>query len=615
MVVTNRGDYITMAQKLNPQQKIAVQAAPGPVLIVAGAGTGKTKTLTSRLLYLIEERRVPAERICAITFTNKAAKEMRDRLSLGTKQEGTGPFIGTFHSLGAKILRTEGRRLRRTADFAIFDDSDSASVLRKILKKLRPAPDKEKGRAFFAQKISGVKNGVIDLAKLEASLGEEGLRIARVYEEYEAALEANNAFDFDDLIQKVVMIFERYPPVLEKYEEKFRHVLVDEYQDVNPMQYKLLKLLARKHRSLSAVGDDHQMIYSWRYANLETFLGFEKDWPDASIVLLEENYRSPATIIEAASALIRNNERQRPKSLWTKNGAGESIRIVEAADEDKEAEWIAGKIAEGARRGEGTMAVLYRTNAQSRALEQALMRRRIEYRIFGGLKFYERREIKDIVAALRYASNPKDSVSRDRLLKAFSRRTFLELEEKLIEGRPGKPADIISAFLKTTDYFSWIKKEFPNARERLENIGELLHFASRFDDLSGLLEEIALLQTTDTPVAGERQAPRKDSENGLVNLMTIHLAKGLEFDHVYLAGCSEGLLPHARSSGSSQELEEERRLMYVAMTRARKRLSISFYGIPSRFLSEVPESAIEFKDLASGNETFADSEERYISVD
>ena len=619
-----------MNKELNPQQKLAVEAPSGPLLIVAGAGTGKTKTLTSRITHFIENGVSPAH-ICALTFTNKAAKEMLDRVTGASggrkhgREEGV-PLISTFHSLGARILRAEARRAERGTNFVIFDDHDAISLIKKIVRKLdRDENEKKEGFAFFAQKISRIKNGVLGTEDLESSRRKEDATILSVFQKYEGALQENNAFDFDDLIQKVVRLFSDHPDVLEKYRKKIRYILVDEYQDLNPMQYELIRLLAQNHKNISVVGDDHQMIYGWRYANLELFLGFESDWPETNVVVLEENYRSTGNIIEAASAIIQNNQKQKPKRLWTKNEPGAPIRLVEVADEDAEAGWIAEEIVSAPplreKNASGSIAILYRTNAQSRAIEQALIQHQIPYHIFGGLKFYERREIKDIVAALRYAENEKDGVSRERLEKNLPKKKFLELLDALSH-KKASPLTLINIFLKTTDYLSWIEKNFVNADERRENIGELINFASQFDNLSPFLEQISLVQSTDSPSRGDRQNIMDKGQKVLENkgktpvaLMTIHLAKGLEFDRVYLAGCSEGLLPHGRSLGDESQLEEERRLIYVAMTRARKELSISFYDIPSRFLSEIPSDTIEFKNFISDKQEFADDEERYVSLD
>lgn len=604
--------------KLNPQQQKAVQAPHTPLLIVAGAGTGKTRTLTSRLLYLIENSATP-EKICAVTFTNKAAKEMAERVR---EKAGDKPFIGTFHSLGAKILRAEARELERTPHFSIFDDSDNLSLIKKIMKEL----DIKGGKPpRFLQYISWRKSSAGEKSSLGHHYDDE-----RIFERYEQALTRNNAFDFDDLIEKATWLFKNRPNILEKYREKYQYILVDEYQDVNPAQYELLRLLAGNRGQISVVGDDAQMIYGWRHANIEIFLGFEREWPKAQVTLLEENYRSSGTIIHAAGAVIANNRIAREKNLWTRNPDGELLTIVETIDENDEAEWIASQIAEqftstSERR---TTAVLYRTNAQSRALEQALLRRHISYKIYGGLKFYDRREIKDIVAGLRLIINPQDEMSRERLEKAFRVRTFQALLLKLVQSDHSTPKTAIESFLAAADYFEYLEKETMNPQERRENIQELLRFAENFKDIPAFLEHIALVQSTDDQATRvkSQESRVKDFQSPItirqpadqlpvqlpVHLSTIHLAKGLEFDEVFLAGCSEGILPHARSMESGEEIEEERRLMYVGMTRARHKLSLSFYDLPSRFIGEIPPALAQFVRLTSddtSSESFDDEPE------
>lgn len=576
--------------QLNPAQKSAAEAPVSPLLIVAGAGTGKTRTLTSRMVYLIDGG-TPPEKICAITFTNKAAQEMRNRIS---REE---PFIGTFHSLGARILRGECRRLGRTPNFVIFDDHDSFDLIKKIVKKsLVNDKNKKNTPAFFARQISKIKNIDSALDGLKEP-PERAALIRDVFHEYEAALARNNAFDFDDLIEKPVALFGQHPEVLEKYRAKFDALLVDEYQDINPKQYEFVKLLAGGHNNLSVVGDDEQTIYSWRYADIRTFLDFDKDWPGAKIHFLEENYRSTATIIRAAAAVAENNRYRTPKKLWTQKPEGERIVLFEAWGENEEAAWIAEeakKIKRGEERAE--VAILYRTNAQSRAIEQALIRHDLAYQIFGGLKFYERREVKDVVAALRSAANDRDEIARERLEKNLSKRKFAEFKRKIGAVKHPKPHEIIKIFLEIFGYFDYLEENFVNADEREENIGELIVFASGFEDLPELLEKISLLQAADDETNGQKGGRRGGDRDGerknKINLMTIHLAKGLEFENVFIAGAAEGLLPHIRSIDDERSLEEERRLMYVAMTRAKKKLYIGFYGMPSRFIAEIPEECI-----------------------
>ncbi len=634
-----------MDNKLNPQQEEAARAPQAPLLIVAGAGTGKTTTLTERLVHLIREG-VDPWRICALTFTNKAANEMLERVqrsgalrarpetpSVATKEgfrTGSGnrePYIGTFHSLGASILRREGYLAGRAPNFAIFDDHDSFDLIKKVTREQggeegarqksigrKSAADKKKP-AILAQNISRIKNlGNFGGGGGPARGAEQNAETVRAaFMAYERKLKENNAFDFDDLIEKVVRLFREHPAVLRKYREKFSAVLVDEFQDVNPAQYELIKLLAGEHRNLSAVGDDEQLIYGWRYANLDTFLNFESDWPGARVLFLEENYRSTGSIIGGASAVSKHNLKRRPKNLWTKNPAGSPISVTETEDEDREGEFIAEQIQGSRVAGQGSgVAVLYRTNAQSRAIEQALIRRRIPYRIFGGLKFYERKEIKDILAALRFAANDKDEVSRDRLEKTFSEKKLDTIVRHINKNKHLPPREFIELLVEATDYLGYLERNFVNFADRQENISELAEFASRFTALPDMLQEISLVQATD---ASKGRDDARSESGPEAHLMTVHLAKGLEFDTVFIAGCSEGLLPHGRSLDDEDRLEEERRLMYVAMTRARHDLRISFYGMPSRFLGEIPADLIEFKTL-SGNGYFeADSREEFVTLE
>ncbi len=678
---TQRGG-VEKSPTLNPAQKAAAEAPFSPLLIVAGAGTGKTRTLISRIAYLIE-RGIPPHKICAITFTNKAAKEMADRthLMIGSKK---GPFIGTFHSLGARILREECRVLERKPNFTIFDDHDSFNLVKKAVKAVLPkseaigAEKKKEAPAMFAQEISKIKNmaGIDPVGRPQKNKNprfeknqtnrmenmnshrslssstiegeddggdgkhhgssaatdddkdEKSAATHSIFRKYEAALIENNAFDFDDLIEKTVAALKTYPDILEKYQSRYDAILVDEYQDINPRQYELVRLLAQKHGNVSVVGDDEQTIYSWRYADIGLFLNFEKHWPGANVFFLEENYRSTGNIINAAGAVVKNNRFRAPKTLWTKNTPGAAIKLFEAWGENEEAEWIAREIQNEKRhsyvipaldhgRGQAeaeihvlkvkneSVTVLYRTNAQSRAIEQALIRHNIPYRIFGGLKFYERREVKDIVAALRYASNPHDAPSRERLEKNLSKKKFAEFKSALAKAGNMKPQEIIALFMETFHYFDYLKEYFMNADEREGNIAELIAFASEFENLSELLEKIMLLQVADDE--NKNNGKERGSSPETVNLMTIHLAKGLEFDTVFIAGASEGLLPHGRSLREERSLEEERRLMYVAMTRARKNLAISFYGDPSRFIGEIPGEYVALQNSAAGATDFTDT--------
>ncbi len=604
-------------QELNPKQLEAAKHIDGPLLIVAGAGSGKTRTLTNRLANLLAHGIAP-ENILAITFTNKAASEMKERVEkLLEDMNGNDDifkrlFIGTFHSFGARILRKEARLLKRTPDFTIFDNDDSKSLVKKCAKNFNmPLKEREKlTPVFLEREFSKMKDELADLESMEDGRDE---LIKEMFLDYENNLRLNNAFDFDDLIEKPVRIFQKFPDVLLKYQNRYKYILVDEYQDTNTSQYNFIKLLAGKHKNLSVVGDDQQSIFAFRGSDFRNFLNFEKDWPEVKVVLLEENYRSSSNIIEAASCVIKNNKFQKSKKLWTKNSQGDLVKVIEHTDADYEADWVASEVKGKKENGKsGSIGILYRTNAQSRAIEQALMGNDIPYQIFGGLRFYERKEIKDLVAALRYASNPSDTVSLERLEKNFNKAPYLELKEQLPQkGKELSPLELIGYTIKVTDYFNYLQKNFTNHFERAENVKELIDFASNFESLSDFLERVLLLQPLDGDKKDKKQK-KAAIDSGIVNLMSVHLAKGLEFDYVFLIGANEGLLPHQMAYREESGIEEERRLMYVAMTRAKKNLYLNFYGLPSRFLYEIPPDLVEFVGKRNLD---LDDEERYIEMD
>jgi len=607
---------------LNETQRKAVEHSGGPLLIAAGAGSGKTKTLTSRLIHLLKSG-VKPEQIIAITFTNKAAKEMKDRVNLLTGKlvnqdkknsdqltnqlmHQSTPFIGTFHSLGARILREQGLLVGRNKMFTIFDEDDALSLVKSILSDLRLSKDRFNPLAVMAT-ISKIKNELSDEVLDEGGHYEKV--VATVYKNYEEKLQGSNAFDFDDLIEKVVKIFQSHPDILAQYQNQWQHILVDEFQDVNTSQYLLIKLLAQKHQNLFVIGDDAQSIYAFRGSDFRNFLNFEKDWPRADIIKLEENYRSTQNIIRAASEVIKQNKMQKPKELWTKNAEGELIQLRAFQTNDDEAWGVAEKITEILQKGEplNEIAILYRTNAQSRAIEQALIQTRIPYEIFGGLKFYARKEIKDIVAALRYAFNPKDIASIERINKNFTKAKATHILEDMprLAGELSI-VELIKFFIENTDYIEYLEKHYKNPDERHENIKELINFASTFKDAHDFLERVALLSSSDG---------RPKLQQNAVKLMTIHLAKGLEFNHVFVVGANDGLLPHERSLFQSDQLEEERRLMYVAMTRARHALHVSFYDLPSRFLGEIPPELLEFKKVTNYGEQNRDWDDETIYIE
>ncbi|MDE2001669.1 MAG: UvrD-helicase domain-containing protein, partial [Patescibacteria group bacterium] len=525
---------------LNERQHEAVTHGNGPLLIAAGAGSGKTRTLTSRVLHLLASGVDPST-IIAITFTNKAAKEMRKRIADSewqAKHNGPIPFIGTFHSLGVQILKEEATRVGRTAHFTIFDDDDSQSLIKSLLKEMQLSGDRFNPYAVSAA-ISRIKNELLDPEEYAAGGKYESV-IASVYAKYEAELLKSNAFDFDDLLEKVVRIFQREPDVLEKYRSRWHYILVDEFQDVNTNQYLFIKLLAQKHQNLFVIGDDAQSIYAFRGSDFRNFLNFEKDWPNARVITLDENYRSTRNIINAASALIKFNKQQKPKNLWTNNQEGEPIHVLACQNAEEEALAVTERIREALRAGEPytEIAILYRTNAQSRALEQALIRGGIPYEIFGGLKFYARKEIKDIIAALRYAHNPNDRAAKERIEKTFLKATRLMLLETLprLAGELTH-IELINYFLEQAEYVEFLAKHFKNPDERIDNIKELIHYAAEFPNAHDFLEQVTLLSSGDG---------RPKLQENAIKLMTIHLAKGLEFDRVFIVGANEGLLPHER---------------------------------------------------------------------
>ena len=603
--------------KLNEMQQKAVQHKDGPLLIVAGAGSGKTRTLAGRLIHLLESG-VKSENIIAITFTNKAAREMESRIknkelwgesfsnALIHNSKFIIPYIGTFHSLGARILKDEANIINRTSFFTIYDEDDSLNLIKDILKKRNLS--KERFNPLQIQnKISKIKNELINVDEEEFNDLKDQI-IVEIYRDYEAMLRQSNAFDFDDLIEKVVRIWQNHPEILEKYRSRWQHILIDEFQDVNSSQYILVKLLAEKHKNIFAIGDDQQSIYGFRGSDFKNFLNFEQDWSNTTIIKLEENYRSTKNIIDAASELIKNNKYQKSKELWTKNEDGSIIKIAAYQNSEEEAWGLAQDIVNLVRQGTRLpeIAILYRTNAQSRAIEQALIRTRIPYEIFGGLKFYARKEIKDLIAAIRYTINPQDIASINRLEKNFTKsqnKTFLSELPKLKElSMP----EIIKFFIEKTDYIEYLEKNFKNPEERKENVNELINFSSTFQDARIFLEQVALMGGSDG---------RPKFQENAVRLMTIHLAKGLEFPNVFIAGVNDGLLPHERSMFKSEELEEERRLMYVAMTRAQKNLHLSFYNLPSRFLGEIPAELVEFTKISEYGREKTDWDDETIYIE
>lgn len=646
---------------LNPEQMRAVLTTEGAVLILAGAGSGKTKTLTHRIAYLIDEKKVNPEHILAVTFTNKAAQEMRERIERLLSQSEAAeygaivlpPHIGTFHNICAKILRREIEVLGYGRNFNIIDDQDQQSIVKKAMKALEMDPDQVKPRSLL-EAISKAKNAQMDPEQYLLQTGSYYEELAaKVYERYQKELKEINALDFDDLIRLTVKLFQEHETVLAKYQDIFRYVMVDEYQDTNALQYTLVHLLSKKHGNIFVIGDDYQSIYGWRQADIRNILDFEKDYPEAAVIVLDQNYRSTQIILDAADGVIRKNVNQRHKKLWTETIAGELITLCPAEDEEAEARFVAETIQEEMKKGRtaNEFAVLYRTNAQSRMVEEMFLRHSISYRIIGGLKFYQRKEIKDVIAYVKLLQNPRDILALERIVNepkrgigratldrwtTFSRSQNLsvldaayQLSSESSELRDGKIkaiqifADIFlkvrAAMERRTDlkltellkllteesgYLDSLADGTSEGEVREENVRELLSVAQKFNDVSldqaleHFLEEVALASDTD----------EINRESEAVHVMTVHSSKGLEFPVVFLLGLEEGVFPHSRSALSPTEMEEERRLMYVGLTRAKERVCLLYteqrtiFGStqvnpPSRFIAEIPSHLIDEKEM------------------
>ena len=595
---------------LNSKQKEAVEETVGPVLVVAGAGAGKTKVLTERIRYLIE-RGVPPENILAVTFTNKAAEEMRERLRLSISNFqfpiSKQPFIGTFHALGLLMIKENLKKLNIAKNFSIIDEGDVLKLIKECEIELNLDP-KQFDPSKIRGQISKLKNQLLSVEEFD----EDGLfakTLSKIWARYEEKKSIQNFLDFDDLLLKPVALLLRDEDFRKKYRARWQYIHIDEYQDTNDVQYILSKTLAVGHRNIFAVGDIDQAIYSWRGADFRNILNFQKDYPDAKIITLEENYRSTDIILEAANAVILQNKLRFPKNLWTKRKTGNRIQIAFLEDEKKEAEMIAEETASLSRQGVISsvkeVAVLYRTNAQSRALEEAFLKHGIPYRIIGGIRFYERREVKDILAYARLVQNPNDKLSYKRIINVPPRKKqkmdFNKLMEELREESKNLNAhEFLKKIIQKINYKSYIDDGTEKGAERWQNIEELLGLAKKLDaDLEEFLNHVSLFSIDDLP---DDKAGRYDRAGGRVNLMTMHAAKGLEFEAVFVAGMEEGLFPHALSS-EPEDLEEERRLYYVAITRARTHLYLSsaasrtlfgnrVSGMPSRFLKEIPEHLI-----------------------
>jgi ATP-dependent DNA helicase UvrD/PcrA len=627
-----------LLEGLNPSQREAVTHGEGPLLVVAGAGSGKTRVLTHRIAYLIDERDVSPFGLLAITFTNKAADEMKSRVGMLVGPVAERMWVSTFHSACVRILRRNADRLGYPSGFTIYDQADAVRLTGYVLRDLNIDPKRFPPRSVHAA-ISAAKNDLVtvdEYAGLVSTAHER--KVADVYREYQGRLHRAGAMDFDDLLVQAVALFRQHPDVLEHHQRRFEHVLVDEYQDTNRAQNELVLQLGREHRNVCVVGDSDQSIYQFRGADIRNILEFEEAFPDATVVVLEQNYRSTQTILDAANAVIANNFGRKPKELWSEQGRGVPIIRYHADDETDEAQWLANRLADlhdesGYRWGD--LAVFYRTNAQSRVIEEHLMRVGIPYQVVGGTRFYDRREIKDAIAYVKAVVNPTDEVSVKRILNvprrgvgdatvgrldAWARAQgvsfmdalrrqddagvtgtavkgiarFIELVDGLDEV-PGGPAELLEAVLERSGYVAELEAERSiEAEGRLENLAELVGHAREFETVDEFLEQISLVSDTDD----------LDPEDSAVVLMTLHSAKGLEYPAVFVIGMEDGVFPHLRSLGEPDQLEEERRLCYVGITRAQERLHLthawsrmlfgsSQYNPPSRFLDEIPGDLVE----------------------
>ncbi|MGW3990834.1 DNA helicase PcrA [Streptomyces sp. NPDC004830] len=665
-------DAAALLEGLNDNQRAAVVHSGSPLLIVAGAGSGKTRVLTHRIAHLLAERHVHPGQILAITFTNKAAGEMKERVEQLVGPRANAMWVMTFHSACVRILRRESKKLGFTSSFSIYDAADSKRLMALVCRDLDLDPKRFPPKSFSA-KISNLKNELIDEEDFAAQ-ATDGFEktLAQAYAMYQSRLREANALDFDDLIMTTVNLLRAFPDVAEHYRRRFRHVLVDEYQDTNHAQYALVRELVGTSEhpvdvppeaevppaELCVVGDADQSIYAFRGATIRNILQFEEDYPDATTILLEQNYRSTQTILSAANAVIERNESRRPKNLWTNAGTGARITGYVADTEHDEAQFVADEIDRLTDAGEakaGDVAVFYRTNAQSRVFEEVFIRVGLPYKVVGGVRFYERKEVRDVLAYLRVLSNPEDSVPLRRILNvpkrgigdraeamidALSQRekisfpqalkrvdeaygmaarstnavkrfnTLMEDLRTIVESGAG-PATVLEAVLERTGYLAELQASTdPQDETRIENLQELAAVAMEFEQergedaetggtLSDFLEQVALVADSD-------QIPDEEDGDGVITLMTLHTAKGLEFPVVFLTGMEDGVFPHMRALGENKELEEERRLAYVGITRARERLYLTrstlrsawgqpSYNPPSRFLEEIPPAHVEWK--------------------
>jgi len=584
---------IDLSQQLNSQQLSAVTHNQGPLLVLAGAGSGKTRTLIYRTANLIHQGADPNS-ILLLTFTNKAASQMQERLEtlVGT----TLPFAGTFHRFCAKLLRREAHHLRLSPDYLIYDDTDQLDLIKHLLRQLDLSPKEFRPRTVLSQ-ISQAKNELLTPADYQTiAYGHFQTTIATLYTHYQRHLQEISALDFDDLLNYTVRLLLDVPPVRLRYQSRFAHVLVDEYQDTNKAQYLIIKTIAQEHRRLTVVGDASQSIYRWRGADSRNLNFLETDFPELTTIKLERNYRSTQPILDAAHAVISHNKTHPILSLWTDQTDGDPLHLFVAEDEKHEASFVLSALRHHL---DSSSAVLYRTNAQSRAFEEACIRAGIPYVLVGGVKFYQRKEIKDILAYLRLLINPSDTVSLNRA-QALGKRRLLSFQTKLssLDLKKLTSTQIFDQVLEATNYLDRFDPKDEADLSRLENVQELRSVSTQFESLSDFLESVSLVENN-TQSYDQNHRPTDAPISAPLTLMTMHSAKGLEFDQVFVVGLEEGLFPHSRSLLEPHELEEERRLCYVALTRARRHLYLTYaknrlyFGgrgsnLASRFLSEIP---------------------------
>ena len=583
-----------LLSELNKEQRASVECCDGPALILAGAGSGKTRVLTYRVAYLVSQKQVSPEQILLVTFTNKAAMEMKARVTrllstdYSSQKSVVGPWAGTFHSLCSKILREDGQEIGISSTYVIYDDNDSLDLIKEIMKKM-DLSTKEFNPGAVLGTIGQAKNQLIGALEYpQYARGFFQTTVSDIYLSYQKALKENGALDFDDLIMETVRLFKKSPETLAKYQERFRYILVDEYQDTNHAQFELTKLLAKRYTNICVVGDFSQSIYSWRGADYKNLINFKSEFPGVKTFNLDQNYRSTQRILDAAYGVISKNRSHPILKIWTRQDGGDKITLYEARDEHDEAKFIVDHLSNNL----SDCAVLYRTNAQSRVLEEVFLHEGIPYVLVGGTRFYERKEIKDLIAYLRLIYNSKDSVSYKRAEKIGKGRL-----EKFLNLKPHSSnlvtLELLDKIVEVTGYLDLFDENDEEDLARLENIKELRSVAEEFPTLEEFLENIALVE----------KESRRRVDNNAVTLMTVHAAKGLEFPVVFIVGMEEGIFPHSRSLMDSLEMEEERRLCYVGITRAKDKLYLTcarhrlFFGsrtqnLISRFVGDIPQDLV-----------------------